>query len=201
MPTVPSGAPASPLRDPSGVNNVDFLQCSPTYKKGPRQDPDTTSAYAGAGQEESVYSTSAQRPAISAFAATSTPRPTSAAPTTTASKLPKFDLSFGDLAITKSLSSRMAPFSKRAYRQAHQTIEFFEQQPTPTQTPTQAPSDARPTPTMTSAGNNHHRATMPGTIQKCPGREKCADCQAGRSAPAPVGGSSALPGKSRTFSS
>ncbi|ERF76157.1 hypothetical protein EPUS_01491 [Endocarpon pusillum Z07020] len=189
VPTVPSGAPASPFRALSGVNNVDFLQCSPTYKKGPRQDPDTTSAYAGAGQKESVYSTSAQRPAISAFAATSTPRPTSAAPTTTASNLPKFDLSFGALAITKSLSNRMAPFSKRAYRQAHQTIEFFEQQPTSTQ----APSDARPTPTMTSAGNNHHRATVPGTIQKCPGPEKCADCKAGRSAPTPVGGSSALP--------
>lgn len=127
----------------------------------------------------------------------STPRPTSAAPTTTASNLPGFDFANSALAIVKSVSNSMAPFSKRAYRQAHQTIEFFEQQPTPTQTP----SDARPTSTMTSAGNNSHRATMQGTIQKCPGPEKCGDCKAGRSAPTQAGGSSALPGKPRTFSS
>lgn len=197
MPTATSGAPASSFRDLSRVNNVDFLQCSPTYNKGPRQDPDTTSAYAGAGQEESVYSTSAQNPAISASAATFTPPPTSAAPTTTASNLPGFDFANSALAIVKSVGNSMAPFSKRAYRQAHQTIEFFEQQPTPTQ----RPSDARPTSTMTSAGNNSHRATMQGTIQKCPGPEKCADCKAGRTAPTQAGGSSALPGKPRTFSS
>ena len=198
MPAAPSSVPAGPFRDIiSSVNDVDFLQCSLTYTKGPRQDPDTTSAYAGAGQEESVYSSSTQPPAISAFAATFTPRPTSTASTTTASNLPDFDSSFGALTITKSLRNDMAPFSKRAYRHAHQTIEFFEQQPTPTQ----APSDARPTSTMTTAGNNYHRATVQGTIQKCPGPEKCADCKAGRSAPAPGDGSSALPGKSRTFSS
>ncbi len=134
-----------------------------------------SAAASGAGQGESVYSNTAQQPAFptlaassqphpsppiatttlsnlppfrSNFAVTFTPNPVTGIPTVTTSNLPDFDSAFGAVATAKSFPNEMARFSKRVYRQAHQTIEFFDQQPTPTQ----ASPDARPTSTMITAG-------------------------------------------------
>ncbi len=84
----------------------------------------------------------------------------------------------------------MGRFNKRAYRQGHQTREFFDYQPTTDR----ESSDGNSTSSTTVAATNRHRAVVKGIVQDCPGAENCTDCQAGRSAPIQKDGSSCLPG-------
>lgn len=187
-PASPSGVPPSPCRHVSTVNNEDPVQCSPPCYDGPRQDPHTTSAHAG--QQVNVDTSSLQHPATSDLEPTSTTHPNRAPSTTTEREFPDFDEFYEDFEQTRPYYDILGRFNKRAYRQGHQTIEFFQQQPTPNQ----ESSDEMSTSTTTAAGFNRHRAVVKGTVQGCPGAEKCADCKAGRSAPVQVDGSDALPG-------
>jgi hypothetical protein len=85
----------------------------------------------------------------------------------------------------------MGRFSKRAYRQGHQTLEFFGHQPTLDQDSSEASATLGTSP----PSGNSHRAVVKGAVQNCSGAEKCPDCIAGRSAPVQNDGSTSLPRK------
>ena len=85
----------------------------------------------------------------------------------------------------------MGRFNKRAYRQGHQTREFFDYQPTHEQ----ESSDGKSEPSTTAVSANRHRGFVKGIVQKCPGADHCADCKEGRSAPVYNDGSGSVPGE------
>lgn len=85
----------------------------------------------------------------------------------------------------------MGRFNKRAYRQGHQTREFFDYQ----QMEEQESSDGKSEPGTTAVSTARHPAAVQGIVQHCPGAENCPDCKAGRSAPVHNKGSSSVPGK------
>lgn len=93
--------------------------------------------------------------------------------------------------IERTAKASMGRFNKRAYRQGHQTREFFDYQPAQEQ----ESSDGTPEPGMAAVSADHHRGFVKGIVQKCPGAENCADCKEGRSAPVYNNGSGSVPGE------
>ena len=175
------------------VNNGHSVQCSSRCHDSARQDPDTTAAHAGDRQEPNVDTSFSQHTATSDLAQISASYPNylRSMPTPT---LQGLETVFNaDIAVRAD----MGRFNKRAYRQGHQTREFFEYQPTADQ----QSSDRISKSGMTAAGGSQHRAVVKGTVQNCPGAENCADCKAGRSAPVRGDGSEPLPGESTARSS
>lgn len=85
----------------------------------------------------------------------------------------------------------MGRFNKRAYRHGNQTLEFFDYQALSDQDS----AEGTATPTTNPTTRIRHRGAIHGTVQNCPGADKCSDCLAGRTAPVQSDGLTPLPGK------
>ena len=188
-PSSPIAISASPIRHTSAVNIEDSAGCSHCCPDNSCQDTDTDTAcaYNGESRKAYVHTGSSQNTATSNFLVTGSTR-SKDLPNSTTPELSDLEaLSV----IIQTAKAKMVRFNKRAHRHGNQTREFFNQQPLSDQ----ESSDGTATSNMDPTTTDRHRVVVKGTIQNCPGADKCSACLAGRSAPVQSDGPTPLPGK------
>lgn len=174
------------------MNNEGFVRCSSPSHDQLRQDNVLAGNHTGQITEHTVDGDTAP------FTKTTTSDlpPTSSTPAEHSTSFTKATLLYleqeSDVVLTSG--ANMGRVNKRAYRQGHQTREFFDYQPTRDQ----ESSDGNSNPSTMMTGVDRHRALVKGTVEGCSGAS-CADCKEGRSAPIQDQVSTSVPGKCYIF--